>query len=123
MPQVVTVGVDKVATLHLDVVAPNGRVDAGDTISYTFTVTNTGNVTLHDVVVTDSADGYRLHRSRTLAPAAPSTAHLPAIYTLLQADIDAGHRANTATVDATGAAGRGRPPPTTTPRMSRCRRS
>ena len=101
VPQVVTIDVDKVATLHQDVVAPSGRVDAGDTISYAFTVTNAGNVTLHDVVVTDPLTGLSCPVG-TLAPAAVDSTTCSAIYTLLQADVDAGHRGNTATVTAQG---------------------
>ncbi len=100
VPQVVTISIDKVATLHQDVVAPNDRVDAGDTISYAFTVTDTGNVTLHDVVVTDPLTGTDCTIG-TLTPGAVDST-CSATYTLLQSDVDAGHRANTATVNATG---------------------
>ncbi|MCB0137905.1 MAG: hypothetical protein KDD75_22565, partial [Caldilineaceae bacterium] len=35
----------------------DGKADAGDTLAYTYTVTNTGNVTVTSVAVTDAHDG------------------------------------------------------------------
>ncbi len=43
----------KAGTLNMTVVAPTDRADVGDKITYAFTVTNTGNVTLTNVTVTD----------------------------------------------------------------------
>jgi uncharacterized repeat protein (TIGR01451 family)/gliding motility-associated-like protein len=75
----------------------DGVADAGDTISYVFTVTNTGNVTLGNITVTDplvTVTGGPV----TLAPGASDGTTFTATYTLTQADIDSGSFANTATV-------------------------
>ena len=72
---------------------------AGSTILYSFVVTNTGNVTLTNLAVSDVMVGAV---SCPVAPLAPGTAATcTATYTLTQADVDAGHVANTATVSAT----------------------
>ena len=58
----------------MTVVPPGNRADAGDKINYTLTATNTGNVTLTGVTVTDPKLGTRLYpltpatSRRTLAP-------------------------------------------------------
>ena len=87
----------------------NGRTDAGDTIAYTFTVTNTGTTTLHGVAVTDPRlTGDIVCESTTLAPGeATLCAGAPAVLT--QAEIDAGRIVNTATATGTGT---GEEPPT-----------
>ncbi|MGC3994264.1 MAG: GEVED domain-containing protein [Propionicimonas sp.] len=81
---------------------PSGTA-AGSTIAYTFVVTNTGNVTLHSIAVTDAKVGAVTCPATTLAPNASMTCS--ASYTLTQADVDAGHVANTATVSAAAPTG------------------
>ena len=68
--------------------------DVGDTIDYTFTVLNAGNVTLTDVSVTDPLVGAVDCPADTLAPGADMVC--TATYTLTQDDIDAGEVVNTA---------------------------
>ncbi len=80
--------------------APSGNT-AGSTISYSFLVTNTGNVTLTAVSVTDPLLGGTVTcASTTLAPGANTTCG-PVSYTLTQADVDAGVVNNSATAGGT----------------------
>lgn len=83
-------------------------VDAGDEIDYEFTVTNTGNTTLYDIVLTDTdltsgptalspltdEDGDGTADDLAVGASATSTGS----YTLTQADVDAGEYVNTAEV-------------------------
>ncbi len=92
----------KVGVLDMAVVAPAGRADVGDTIGYTLTAGNTGNVTLTGVTVVDPLLGAVVcvpGQPATLAPGA--TVVCTGSYTLTQADIDAGKVDNTATADST----------------------
>ncbi|MGJ9715823.1 DUF7507 domain-containing protein [Actinotignum sp. GS-2025b] len=78
---------------------------AGDTVTYTFTVTNTGNVPLSQLTLSDpKVSGLAMTwpdaaQQGTLAPGAVATGTAHA--TLTQADIDAGRVDNTATVTGT----------------------
>ncbi len=90
----------------------SSRPTAGTTVPFTFTVTNTGNVTLNGLAVADHLAGAGAGAvtfgswpttTGTLAPG--ETVAATADYALSQADIDAGSILNTATVSGTGARG------------------
>ncbi|MFT3892848.1 MAG: hypothetical protein QM730_14545 [Anaerolineales bacterium] len=82
-------------------IVPSDRADAGDKALYTFTVTNTGNITLHDVVVTDAKAGVNCTIG-TMAPGAVDGTTCTGSYTLTQADINAGKVHNQAFANGTG---------------------
>jgi uncharacterized repeat protein (TIGR01451 family) len=75
----------------------------GDIITYTFVVTNTGNVTLSNIVVSDPLAGMSpivctISGDATIATLAPGGSETcSSTYAITQADIDAGSRANLAT--------------------------
>jgi uncharacterized repeat protein (TIGR01451 family) len=81
----------------------DGFADVGETITYTFTVTNSGNVTLHNVDVEDTVGGVTVVGDplATLAVGASDSTTFTGSYTIIQADIDAGHFFNTATATST----------------------
>ena len=81
---------------------PNGVAQEGDTVPYSFTITNTGNVTLTNVTLTDPLPGIVLVGGpiATMAPGAVDTATYTASYTVTAADLTNGTVDNTAT--ATG---------------------
>ncbi|CAN5149539.1 hypothetical protein BH09ACT12_BH09ACT12_15800 [soil metagenome] len=97
-------------SVHLDKTASaindldgNGP-DAGDTITYSFKVTNTGNVTLNPVTVTDPMFGSVTCTPNSLAPTA-SVSCAQKTYTLKQSDVNAGKVDNTATATGTPPSG------------------
>lgn len=73
----------------------NGRADAGETIDYTFTVTNTGNVTLANTTVIDDRVAAVTPSTATLAPGDVETFTADG-YTVTQDDVDAGEVFNAA---------------------------
>ncbi len=93
-----TVTIAQQADVQITVTAdPTTISEAGDVITYTYTVSNTGKVTLTGVTVTDSRLGNVTIGTATVGPGASTTGS--ASYTVTQADIDAGaDMVNTATV-------------------------
>lgn len=101
-------------TPSIDVVKtalPTSVSAAGQSVTYSFLVTNTGNVTLTSVAVSDPLPGLSAVTCSlsTLTPAAFTTC--TATYTVRQSDVDAGSIANTATATGTPPVG---PPVTDT---------
>ena len=83
------------------IASTNSFAAVGDTINYTIEVENTGNITLTDVVVTDTPLGLTCNLS-PLAPGAVDTS-CTGTHVITQDDIDAGTYANAASATATGA--------------------
>ncbi|MGR3793743.1 DUF7507 domain-containing protein [Vannielia sp. SX4] len=94
--QVRALSLDKTANLD-----PFAAV--GDVVTYSFAVTNTGTVTLSDIVVDDPLLGYSCTIA-TLAVTATDDTTCSTTYTITQADIDRGSVENTATATIPGEA-------------------
>jgi uncharacterized repeat protein (TIGR01451 family) len=79
----------------------NGPVAVGTTITYTFAITNLGTETLTNIILTDNLAGIRIPiSSLPLLGAGQTNNSITGIYTLTQADIDAGQVVNSALVTA-----------------------
>ena len=74
--------------------------DAGDTVTYDFTVTNTGNTSLGSIGITDPKLGLTDAAVAALAPGASGTL-AGQVYTITPQDLGQGRVENTATVAAT----------------------
>lgn len=73
-----------------------------DVVTYRFTVRNTGNVTLTDIVVSDNVAGVVVAGTiASLAPGEVDSTSITATYSVLEADIIAGQITNTAIVTGT----------------------
>ncbi|MGA2504173.1 MAG: sortase [Anaerolineales bacterium] len=95
--QITSLALTKTGTLNMNVVAPNGVANMGDTITYTFLLHNTGNVTLTDLSVGDPRLPVLTCTIASLPPGvSTSCAASNNEYILTQADIDAGSVSNTA---------------------------
>ncbi|OWY19726.1 hypothetical protein C7N43_26110, partial [Sphingobacteriales bacterium UPWRP_1] len=79
----------------------DGFTGVGDIINYAFTVTNTGNVTLTNVTLSDPLIFEAGGPIASLAPGASNSTAFTGIYTITQADMNTGYVQNTATVTGT----------------------
>jgi uncharacterized repeat protein (TIGR01451 family) len=93
-----------VKTSSLDL-GGDGIATPGDNITYTFTVTNAGNVTLLNIGVTDPLVAVSGGPVASLAPGASDSTTFTATYALAQTDIDAANVTNQATAAGTPAGG------------------
>ncbi|MCD1573393.1 DUF7507 domain-containing protein, partial [Agromyces mediolanus] len=88
--------------LSLRKTASTGQLVAGETITYTFAITNTGNVTLRDVTVAEGSFTGAGELSEIRCPAEADalvpgrTVRCTADYFVQQADVDRGSIENTA---------------------------
>ncbi|MDR3202566.1 MAG: hypothetical protein LBT54_05480, partial [Bifidobacteriaceae bacterium] len=111
LPQHPAVALDKRA----DATALSAPAAAGDRVTYTFTLRNPGDVTIHGAAIADPLPGLSglehvwPAQPGVLAPGASATA--TAQYTLTQADVDAGHVSNHAASSALDPAGAPVPEP------------
>ncbi|MFM9446090.1 LPXTG cell wall anchor domain-containing protein [Streptomyces acidiscabies] len=116
-PSTTTIPGTRTPSLTVEKSADRTDLVAGQTVTYSFKVTNTGNVTLKDVAVQEGSFSGSGQMSAISCPAgasslAPGAAvTCTATYVVTQADVDSGKLTNTAT--ATGV-----PPGTTTPTTS-----
>ncbi|SFS89479.1 DUF7507 domain-containing protein [Saccharopolyspora flava] len=109
-PSSTTVTAERAASLALVKSADPSVVNAaGQTVDYSFLVTNTGNATVNDLAVTEtdfSGSGPAPEVSCPTDPLAPgASTTCTASYSATQADIDAGSITNTATAGGTDPAG------------------
>ncbi|MCP2029676.1 gliding motility-associated-like protein [Flavobacterium sp. HSC-32F16] len=84
----------------------NDNAEAGETLTYTFTITNNGNVPLQNITISDLLPGVIITGGPINLAVGESDSHtFTATYTLTQADINAGTVTNQATVSGTTQSG------------------
>jgi len=89
--------------LTLTKLAPTGLLAVGETLSWTFELSNQGNVTLSDLAVNDPTAGAVTCSSSVVAPG--TTVLCTATSVVEQADVDAGEIINVATASASDPSG------------------
>jgi uncharacterized repeat protein (TIGR01451 family) len=100
--------VTKTSQMDMTVVSPSNRMDAGDTITYTIAVENTGQVALSDIEVSDPLltgdldcnSGVAGNQDTISSIAIGATANCVGTYSVTQDDVDAGTVSNTATASS-----------------------
>lgn len=89
--------------IELEKTVEPATAEVGETVTYTFTVTNTGETTLTDLTLTDDQLGAITLDTGTLEPGASTTAERT--YVVTQADAEAGEIVNVATVSGMAPSG------------------
>ncbi|WP_281323664.1 gliding motility-associated C-terminal domain-containing protein [Flavobacterium sp. IMCC34518] len=85
----------------------DGYAQPGETITYSFEITNTGNTPLSNVTISDPLPGVIMSGSPlTLAIGEVSTTHFSGLYFIKQSDINLGSISNQATVYGTAPSGK-----------------
>ncbi|GAA2107127.1 hypothetical protein GCM10009823_33730 [Brevibacterium salitolerans] len=113
-PDEAEVTVDPAPGIAITKSADTTDLELGDEIVYSFVVENTGNVTLHDIVVNEGEFTGTGEMSEISCPALPNglapltSVTCTATYTVTQEDVDSGTLENTASV--TGTPPSGEPP-------------
>ena len=77
---------------------PTSGLKVGQTVTYTITATNSGNVTINGLTVADALEGVEIGTLDVTSIAPGETATATATYVVTQGDVDAGEINNTATV-------------------------
>ncbi|WP_454154039.1 DUF7507 domain-containing protein [Kitasatospora griseola] len=99
-PGEATVPVAGIAELTIEKTADGtGPFHVGDTVSYTYTVTNTGTAAVHNLTVTDDHVASVTCDATTLSPGQSTLCH--GSYVVTAADVSAGHVTNTAHAEGT----------------------
>ncbi|MCP5029157.1 MAG: DUF11 domain-containing protein, partial [Actinomycetia bacterium] len=80
----------------------SGTISRGDTLTYSFALTNTGNVTLTGLAINDPLSGLSPVSCPTATLAPGGTTTCTATYAVVQADVDAGQIDNLATASGAG---------------------
>ncbi len=94
--------VEFIKTAKLNDTNKNGLADVDETISYSFTVKNTGNVTLKDLTVSDALVTVSGGPLASLEPGESDSTAFTALYKVTQADVDSGEVRNSAVLKAKG---------------------
>jgi LPXTG-site transpeptidase (sortase) family protein len=91
---------EKTGTLDMSVVSPSDQANVGDKITYTFKVTNSGNMTLYNIDLADLVSGVSTEGGpiSSLAPGASDSTTFTGSYTLTAADIINGSFTNNASI-------------------------
>lgn len=76
----------------------DGAAQVGETITYAFTVYNTGTVTLYNITIDDPLVPVQGGPIASLAPGESDSTTFTAVYVITQEDLDAGEVVNQATV-------------------------